>query len=558
MFVPRSCGVRRMFLIQANCKSALLFGLLALPLLLATACSSGLTAEIAPTVTSESVSSIARVPSGSTQDSDGSSESASLDDNQQISNTVGAHASSDMDNSSGSTQDSAGSSASASLDGSQKTTNTVGAHASSDLGNSSDSVKLPDNSQHAVSKNLPDINYFAVNKSDRFIVDFEDIVAAHPYVGERSPRPHNDAQIYFSNTDTRWRDASKPSEYPPIYAVADGYINMPTNGFYNVVDHSNDSLPWWHVAYVFTLKIAQQNGEVIDFLYQMEPYMIPELTGKSKDFYKQFLLVENGQYVQKGDVLGYMYVPSFDEMIGAKTGSSHIAFSLIKQPETVLVPAIFNEEIIEKFASIYRNPTEGWSSKSFGSDWNRGRGLPDAMGWMVSGKENPFNNNHLGVLIHDGVIDKNLNAKAMVYPQELGFLAENILYSEHGWGDSPKDSNGIKNITIEEDWELLFSGMGGPMTFTVVIDENGSIRESQVFELRPGQNFSLNHTSNFLGNSFPFSISISDPNEWGWSFAFAKKGSGFIKPGTSRDVSPLCPPGCPPSPNPYKLNQKNP
>ena len=26
-------------------------------------------------------------------------------------------------------------------------------------------------------------------------------------------------------------------------------------------------------------------------------------------------------------------------------------------------------------------------------DWNRARGLPDAMGWMISGSENPFNDN---------------------------------------------------------------------------------------------------------------------------------------------------------------------
>ncbi len=509
-----------MFLTQANCKPALLLGLLALPLVLVTACSSGLTTAIAPTATLDPPSAIDGVSSGSTQDPAGSSESTPLA-------------------------------------GSQQTTNSVGAQASSATDISSDS-KVSDNPKHNVSKNLPDINYFATNKSDRFIVDFEDIVAAHPYVGARSPRPHNDAQIYFSNTDTRWRDANKPSDYPPIYAVADGYINMPKTGFYNIVDHSNDSFPWWHVAYVFTLKIAQQNGEAIDFLYQMEPYMIPELTGKTKDFYKQFILVENGQYVQKGDVIGYMYVPSFDEMIGAKTGSSHIAFSLIKQPKTVLVPAIFNKEIVEQFASIYRNPTEGWNSKSFGSDWSRGRGVPDAMGWMISGKENPFNNNDLDVLIHDGIIDKNLNSKAMVYPENLGFLEENILYSEYGWGDSLKEPNSMKNITIEEDWELLFAGMGGPMTFAIVIDENGSTRKSQVFELRPGQNFSLNHTNNFLGNSSTFSVSISDPSEWGWSFAFAKKESGFMKPGTSRDVSPLCPPGCPPSPNPYKLNKKNP
>ena len=100
---------------------------------------------------------------------------------------------------------------------------------------------------------VPALDFFATNKSDRFLVDFEDIIAGHPLVGANSPRPHNDAQVYFSNTDLRWLNATKPSDYPPIYAVSDGYINMPENGFYNVVDHSNSSPPWWHVAYVLSL-----------------------------------------------------------------------------------------------------------------------------------------------------------------------------------------------------------------------------------------------------------------------------------------------------------------
>ena len=62
---------------------------------------------------------------------------------------------------------------------------------------------------------LPDISYFANNKSDRFLVDFEDIIAGHPHVGQRSPKPHNDAQVYFSNSDERWLNASQPSDYPP-------------------------------------------------------------------------------------------------------------------------------------------------------------------------------------------------------------------------------------------------------------------------------------------------------------------------------------------------------
>ena len=114
---------------------------------------------------------------------------------------------------------------------------------------------------------LPDISYFATNKSDRFFVDFEDIIAGHPFVGARSPRPHNDAQVYFSSSDPRWRDAQDPSDFPAIYAVADGYINMSALWFYNVVDHSNSEPPWWHVAYGFTLRVATDNGNFIEFMY---------------------------------------------------------------------------------------------------------------------------------------------------------------------------------------------------------------------------------------------------------------------------------------------------
>jgi len=124
--------------------------------------------------------------------------------------------------------------------------------------------------------NLPDVKEFINNKSDRFIVDFEDIVAAHPYVGSRSPKPHNDLQVYFSNSDPRWVNATKPSDYPPIYAVADGVIQMAQGNFslYNVVDHSDSDPPWWHSAYLFKLQFAQNDGNIVSFLYQMEGYVI--------------------------------------------------------------------------------------------------------------------------------------------------------------------------------------------------------------------------------------------------------------------------------------------
>ena len=399
-------------------------------------------------------------------------------------------------------------------------------------------------------KSLPNITYFAKNKSNRFFVDFEDVIAGHPYVGARSPRPHNDAQVYFSNTDQRWINAKKPSDYPPIYAVADGYISLPKSSFYNVVDHSDVDPAWWHVAYNFTLRIAKDGNSNMEFMYQMEPYMIPDITGKPKDFYKQFILVTNGQYVKKGDILAYMYVPSFSEMTGSKGASSHIAFSLIKQPRTVYAPAIFSEEVVAKFGDIYRNPKEGWESKSFGFDWNRGRGLPNGMGWMISGEENPFGNNPVDVLLFDGIKDSELDSKAMVYPEDLGFKSSNLLYSKYGWGDTI-----IENIKIEEDWQFLFSGIGAPMKVVFKLEENGKYRESKVLELRPGQNFNLTHKNNFLGNISKFSILITDPNNWGWSLAFANKEAEFTAPGSTKDIPPKCPPGCPPSPNPYKLKK---
>ena len=89
------------------------------------------------------------------------------------------------------------------------------------------------------------------------------------------------------------------------------------------------------------------------------------------------------------------------------------------------------------------------------------------MGWMISGSENPFNDNDLGVLLYDGIKDKDLDSKAIVYPEQLGFDAKDILYSEYGWGDTTLDQ-----INISEDWQVLFSGIGGPIKVNFIIKEN--------------------------------------------------------------------------------------
>ena len=93
----------------------------------------------------------------------------------------------------------------------------------------------------------------------------------------------------------------------------------------------SSDLSWWHSAYLFKLKFAQNNGNVVSFLYQMEGYVIKD----DENFPRDYILVENGQVVKKGDILGYMYVPTLEEMVGTcRDFYSHIAFALMEKRGT--------------------------------------------------------------------------------------------------------------------------------------------------------------------------------------------------------------------------------
>ena len=403
--------------------------------------------------------------------------------------------------------------------------------------------------------NLPDVKEFIKNKSDRFIVDFDDIVAAHPYVGSRSPKPHNDLQVYFSNSDPRWVNATKPSDYPPIYAVADGVIQMASGNFslYNVVDHSNSDPPWWHSAYLFKLQFAQNNGNIVSFLYQMEGYVIKE----DRNFFADYLLVEDGQTVKKGDILGYMYVPTFDEMVGSMQGSSHIAFAIMEkmgpQEEQEKVPSMFTNEIIDEFSNLARNPREGWESKSYGNDWSRGRGLPNLIGWMIGPEEHMFGGDYLDAVYYGDERDVNLDSDKVIESTKLGFQTDKYIFNSHGKG------NAELNITFSPNEKVDFVVLtnGSPVTMKFIFkQDNGEERESKFMDKRKGQGHQFQYYQSF-GFSKNTTLVIEDPEEWGWSLAFVPEGTPALIPGESRDIEPYCPPGCPPSPNPYKLNQGN-
>ncbi len=84
-------------------------------------------------------------------------------------------------------------------------------------------------SRTAKEADLPDISLFLARPSDRFLVDLDEITGGHPFKGADSPSPHAGAHVHFDNSNDRWSKGSdEPSNYPAIYAVADGTIGRLT------------------------------------------------------------------------------------------------------------------------------------------------------------------------------------------------------------------------------------------------------------------------------------------------------------------------------------------
>ncbi len=392
---------------------------------------------------------------------------------------------------------------------------------------------------------MPDISHFATNKSDRFLVDFEDIIAGHPYVGQRSPAPHNDAQVYFSNTDPRWLNASEPSDYPPVYAVADGTIVLSRDDgwFYNIRDKTFFDPPWWHVKYDFNLEIARENGIPLVFMYSLEPQIV--FTDQPRDFYKDFILVSDGQKVKKGDILAYLYVPPLEQRV-TPTSSSHISFALHPYGSNewdMRAPAIFTEEIVKQFGEIYRNPKEGWNSSSYGKDWARARGVPSAMGWMIDGDENPFGDNPLDVIIFDGIKDKELDGTPYLDSTEIGFEKDDILTSFEGSGNYTTEM-----FEVNVGWRAIIVSKGGPKKFFKIIYEKGDQRESMMSNSPDGVGY--NHTSTPVFQPGTYAFRIEDEERWSWAIAVAPETAPYLIPGENNPIG-FCPPGCPPLPEDF-------
>jgi len=224
---------------------------------------------------------------------------------------------------------------------------------------------------------LPSINYFNTNPSDQFLVSMNHVVDGHMYRGENALDPHPGAHVYFSNADSSWplTGTDIPDNYPPIYAIADGYVNS-IDTYYSVADN---------YRYGITLRIAKDNETTFLFHYSIEPFINPQDTS----FYEPYIFVKQGDSVKKGDIIASMYLAP------GSGSNAHIHFNLLAStngPSMFLAPIIFTDNLISEFTE--KISTENGGYRNF--DYNKNLGHPwmgDCLGYKLAGSENPFGTN---------------------------------------------------------------------------------------------------------------------------------------------------------------------
>jgi hypothetical protein len=215
---------------------------------------------------------------------------------------------------------------------------------------------------------LADIRTFRDRPSDRFLVDLSVVRGGRPYLGKSAQRPHTGCHLYFQPPNER-AQPSDPTSYPPIYAVADGFVSRIDEHFRlrPIVTGGRRAS---NVRYGVTLAIARDKGRQVDFHYSIEPMIDPQ----DKNFYLPFIRVKIGQQVKRGDVIAYMYLPRTRE-----NRDSHIHFNLMRSGQ-FQAPAIFANDLVKEFHSR-------WGERG-GKDG--GQLIPPCIGYRLTPPENPF------------------------------------------------------------------------------------------------------------------------------------------------------------------------
>ncbi|RAP26778.1 hypothetical protein DID74_01410 [Candidatus Marinamargulisbacteria bacterium SCGC AG-333-B06] len=220
---------------------------------------------------------------------------------------------------------------------------------------------------------LPDIRYFDTNPSDQFLVNITAVIDGHMYIGKHADNPHTGAHVYFSTQDSTWplNGIDSPSNYPPIYAIADGKITR-IDTYFNVLDN---------YRYGIDLTFAKDGDHDISFHYSIEPFVNP---GDSS-FYEPYILVDVGDTVKKGDIIAYMYLsPESDT-------SAHIHFNLLSSnngPSTFLAPIIFTDAVVNEFSE--KISTENGGMKNYDGNQFSGTWMGNCFGYKLASTENPF------------------------------------------------------------------------------------------------------------------------------------------------------------------------
>jgi murein DD-endopeptidase MepM/ murein hydrolase activator NlpD len=215
---------------------------------------------------------------------------------------------------------------------------------------------------------LAKISSFAKTPSNHFLVDMDVVRSGHPYLGTNAGRPHTGCHVYFKAPD-KSVDPSDPTTYPPIYAVADGYVSR-LDEYFRLRPIVTFGRKVSNVRYGVTLAFAQKDNSAVTFHYSIEPMIDP----RDENFYLPFLRVKVGQKVKKGDVIAYMYLPDTRD-----NQNSHIHYNLIHARQ-FQAPAIFDQKIVDGFHAR-------WGPRR---NSDRGRLIPACMGFLLSAPENPF------------------------------------------------------------------------------------------------------------------------------------------------------------------------
>ena len=214
---------------------------------------------------------------------------------------------------------------------------------------------------------LPELSSFDSERTDRFIVDLEYVVAGHPYKGQGTKDPDNGAHVNWDNSENLWPEGTAVTDYPAIYAVADGYVSK-INNYYQVGEN---------YKYDVNMVFARKDGKPVKLHYAIEPSMNPQ----DESFYLPYIMVSEGQSVQKGDVLAYMYLQPDDKFPGP-----HIHFSVQPEGEEQQAPAIFTDSVTQEFYSRWGMFSRDYSGTPTDTDAE----IPLCMGYKLAAYENLF------------------------------------------------------------------------------------------------------------------------------------------------------------------------